>query len=322
MTADVAHNPRDAEMAELINEAGMLETAETLAELLVSPDLAGEKGKQIAKQSRFRGQLTSDGALEHAEHLVRDTDMHIEIFTYGLCCYEPRHASCQGDEHGPNHALRTQSVCFTCKNFAVTAKHLPVWRERLRENETVLQQTVMPPGTTKVVRTRIDECRQVIASLEHHPPLGEGHQPIPGTDAPNRYEHRKANTGQQLREALERLRAGTPRSPTVGQRQWKLDVKTLADEAGVSRSTIYQNHREVLDELRNIGTTQRTNTAAQSAKKKIQELNLALHEVQTNQRTLITENAALLARALKAERKLKELRTHQAYLSHPKQPCD
>ena len=141
---------------------------------------------------------------------------------------------------------------------------------------------------------------------------------MPSTEAPNQYERRKASTGQQLREALERLRAGTPRSPSIQQRHWKLNVQTLAQEAGVSRNAIYQNHREVLDELRNAKRTQRT-TPAQRTKNKIQELTRALHEAQANQRTLITENAALLARTLKAEREVKELRAHRLF-QHPTRP--
>ena len=47
---DIAYSPRDADMAELIGEAGMREKARTLAEVLIAPDLAGKKGKEIANR--------------------------------------------------------------------------------------------------------------------------------------------------------------------------------------------------------------------------------------------------------------------------------
>ena len=58
----------------------------------------------------------------------------------------------------------------------------------------------------------------------------------------NQYDRRKADTKRRLREAIERLRAAKPLSPAVRARKWKLDVKTIAQEAGVSRNAIYQNH--------------------------------------------------------------------------------
>ena len=137
---------------------------------------------------------------------------------------------------------------------------------------------------------------------------------MPGAEEPNQYERRKATTGQRLREALTRLRAGTPRSPSVQRRQWKLDVKTLAEESGVSRNAIYANHRELLDELRNAGESPSPKTATRHTKNKIRDLNRALREAHDEQRALVTENAQLLARALEAEREVRELRAHHQHL--------
>ena len=166
---DQGYSPRDAEMAELISKEGTLEMAEALAELLTAPDLAGDKGKEIVRRSRYRGQFTKDEAVEYAKQLLRDTAMHIEICFYGICVYDPRHAACQGDAYGPNHALRTQSVCVRCKNFAAGPKHLPVWKERRHSYEVVLAETPMSPAATSAVREKITECNDVIGQIENQP---------------------------------------------------------------------------------------------------------------------------------------------------------
>ena len=167
---DQAYSPHDAEMTELISKEGTQEMAEALAELLIAPDLAGEKGRQIAKHARYRGQFTKEEALEYAKQLLRDTGMHIEICHYGICVYDPRHSACQGDAHGPNHALRTQSVCVGCKNFVAGPKHKPIWQERQQRYEVVLAGTDMSPAATSEVRKKIAECTDVIGQIEQQPP--------------------------------------------------------------------------------------------------------------------------------------------------------
>ena len=167
---DLAYSPHDAEMNELIGKEGTQEMAEALAELLIAPDLAGEKGRQIAKHARYRGQFTKKEALEYAKQLLRDTGMHIEICHYGICVYDPKHAACQGDAHGPNHALRTQSVCVGCKNFVAGPKHKPIWQERQQRYEVVLAGTDMSPAATSAVRKKIAECTDVIGQIEQQPP--------------------------------------------------------------------------------------------------------------------------------------------------------
>ena len=91
--------------------------------------------------------------------------MRFDVCDYGYCYYNDRHAACHGDEHGPNLALRTQSVCVGCKNFVVALKHLPVWKERLRRLKEVLEHTEMAPEAASVVRAKIAECEEVIQRL-------------------------------------------------------------------------------------------------------------------------------------------------------------
>ena len=124
----------------------------------------------------------------------------------------------------------------------------------------------------------------------------------------NQYERRKADTRQRLRDAMQRLQAGNPENPTVRSRKWKLDVKTLAEEAGLSRNAVYQNHGEIVDELRAAQKTGTANNAGASTKGEVRHLKRALDEAESEQRLLATQNAQLLARALQAEKELMELR--------------
>ena len=122
----------------------------------------------------------------------------------------------------------------------------------------------------------------------------------------NQYDRRKADTKRRLREAIERLQAGKPQSPAVRAREWKLDVKTIAQEAGVSRNAIYQNHTEIIDELR----AARGAKIQTKANRETSRLKRTLHEAERELRMLVTQNANLLARAARAENELKELRAH------------
>ena len=126
----------------------------------------------------------------------------------------------------------------------------------------------------------------------------------------NQYERRKADTKRRLREALERLLAGRPQSLDVRERKWKLDVKTLAQEAGVSRNAIYQNHREIIDGLQAARRALGAKTGAGASNSKTTRLQRALKQCDHERRVLATQYAEVLARALFAEKELKELRSH------------
>ena len=125
----------------------------------------------------------------------------------------------------------------------------------------------------------------------------------------NQYERRKARTKRELREALARLQARTPLNDAVRRRKWKLDVKTLAEEAGMSRNTIYQNHPEIIEELRT-AQGRRNGSGTNSANSETMRLKQRLREIEQEQRLLVTQNAELLARAQQAENELKELRAN------------
>ena len=129
----------------------------------------------------------------------------------------------------------------------------------------------------------------------------------------NQYERRKAETRLRLREAIERLRAGRPLNLAVRARRWKLDVKTVAQEAAVSRNAIYQNHPEIVDELRT-ARSERAGAQTETVNVETGRLKRKLREVQREHRLLLTENAELLARAQHAERELQALKAHNQAL--------
>ena len=133
----------------------------------------------------------------------------------------------------------------------------------------------------------------------------------------NQYDRRKSKTKHQLREALARLRAGTPLNEAVRGRKWKLDLKTLAEEAGISRNAIYQNHAEIIEELRTTRAGQ-GQSGANSTTNETKRLKRRLKEVETEQRLVLTENAELLARAQRAENELEELRPNRGRRTRPR----
>ena len=163
---DLAYSGHDHEMRNLIGDAAMDEMAQAFAEVLTATELAGKGGEEIVRRSPFRGRLVTHDMLEYARQRLVQTGQRFDVCDYGYCYYNARHAACQGDEHGPNHALRTQSICVQCKNFVVAPKHLPVWEERRRSYEVVLKHTPMDRETESALRGKVTECEEVIQGLE------------------------------------------------------------------------------------------------------------------------------------------------------------
>lgn len=122
----------------------------------------------------------------------------------------------------------------------------------------------------------------------------------------SRYEARRAETEDKLREALARLERRVPTHPELKGRAYRLNVSTLALEAGVSRNAIYDNHKWVLEDLRRAGERQEgMPERIVTANDKIAELKKHLRNRESEIRQLATQNASLLQRALDAEESLK-----------------
>ena len=158
--AGVDHN-----LSDLLNEAAKEEMAAALTDLSTTKNLAGPAGVAISAQSSFRGEFAQGDGLDFVRTLLEDTNLRVHVCEYGYCIYNSRYSACNGDEHGPNPAYRTQSTCVGCKNFAVTLKHRPVWEERLKKYVDFLASGEVGPDIREDFEQKIAECLAVLAQL-------------------------------------------------------------------------------------------------------------------------------------------------------------
>jgi len=123
-----------------------------------------------------------------------------------------------------------------------------------------------------------------------------------------RGKKRHAATERALRQAWERLRIGAPTHPDLVGKRWQLSISALCLEAGRSRNALYDGHPELLAEIRSaiakqqLATPQAENHAHRS---RVEEL---LAACRADRQRLISQNAALLLRALTAEDVLAKLK--------------
>jgi isochorismate synthase EntC len=117
---------------------------------------------------------------------------------------------------------------------------------------------------------------------------------------------------RRLQAALVRLLSGAPKHPSLRGQTYRPSVSALAREAGVSRNTIYANHRSILKELNSnhpVATWKRP-----ALEHKVAELGAMIEQLQLQKRQLATENATILKRAVDAEKMLDQLRKQNAKL--------
>jgi DNA-binding transcriptional regulator PaaX len=127
-------------------------------------------------------------------------------------------------------------------------------------------------------------------------------------------QKRRQFTEQRLRTALERLVAGTPRTKSLRKTGYRLTVTVLAREANVSRNTIYANHRSFVDELvRQAGRSDAATPPSQA--RNAREDRRLIAELRENIRDLASQNAALLKRAIDAEKQARHLAARNAFLT-------
>ena len=82
---------------------------------------------------------------------------------------------------------------------------------------------------------------------------------------------RLLETERKLREALNRLLQDKPIHPNLQKKPVQLSIANLSREAGVSRNCIYQNHRDILQELK-LSQEKRSGTNKKAPADKISEL--------------------------------------------------
>ncbi len=123
-------------------------------------------------------------------------------------------------------------------------------------------------------------------------------KPIP---RPGPYEKRLQQTDRKLRDALDRLIKGTPNDAALQDRRYQLSVANLAREAGVARNAIYTNHRAMIEALRQAAQRRIVPDKLESWEDKLAQQRAVIDVLRVEQRRLVSENAALLKRAMDAE---------------------
>jgi integrase len=157
----------DFTLDDLIDRHAQEETRAALEELLTATALAGKGGRMIAARSQFRGRTRDGDVQAYAGFLMAETDLRLGVCDWGYCVYRVETAACFGDERGPNPVLRTESTCLSCANFAVTARHRPVWQARRDRNANLLDQPGLAPVSRRLAETRIVECDRILGDLDH-----------------------------------------------------------------------------------------------------------------------------------------------------------
>lgn len=156
----------DFDLTELIDAETTNDTRVALEDLLTTVGAAGKAGRMITEQSRFRGRTRDGDVTAYVDFILKETDMRLGHCDWGYCVYRRESASCLGDDRGPNPVIRTQSICATCSNFAVTEKHRPVWEDRRKRNMELLAHPMLDSDSRALATARIDECDRILGELQ------------------------------------------------------------------------------------------------------------------------------------------------------------
>ncbi len=164
----------DFALDDLIDRHAQEETHAALEEVLTATTLAGKGGRMIAARSQFRGRTRDGDVQAYVGFLMAETDLRLGVCDWGYCVYRVESAACFGDEKGPNPVLRTESTCLSCANFAVTARHRPVWQARRDRNAGLLEQPGLDHVSRKLAETWITECDRILTELDSEKDARDG----------------------------------------------------------------------------------------------------------------------------------------------------
>ena len=166
-----AYAGTDYELSELISREIEEEMVQALAESLTAKQLAGRSGRRISARSRFRGEPVTKEVMDYSRARLKGTNLSVQICEFGFCFYRRSESACNGDDRGPNPALRTQSTCVGCSNFVIAPKHRQYWKERRQQYVDYLQSGEGGSDMRKNFYQKIAECDQVLDQLdaEHNP---------------------------------------------------------------------------------------------------------------------------------------------------------
>ena len=135
----------------------------------------------------------------------------------GLLVYREETSACHGNDKGPNPVLRTESVCATCANFAVTGKHRPVWEGPRARNAELLTRPALDPKSCELAQARITECDRILVQLDQDIVKHGKKEQV--DKAVSQYDKRLRDTHRRLCNAIERLITGRSNDPAPQKTQ-------------------------------------------------------------------------------------------------------
>ncbi|MCC6789921.1 MAG: hypothetical protein IT547_19000 [Hyphomonadaceae bacterium] len=153
----------DFDLFELVAHEAQVETADALDRLLSADRLAGRMGTRLTDlNAKFRGRAGAEVRRDYIKFILSETDLSVHACEYGWCVFQAETARC-GGEVAPSPAGRAPSVCLSCVNFAVDARHRDFWVERRRRNADLMAGA--SALTQAALQEAIDQCDDVLARL-------------------------------------------------------------------------------------------------------------------------------------------------------------
>lgn len=154
----------DFDLFELVAHEAQVETADALDRLLSADRLAGRMGERLTSlNAKFRGRAGAEVRRDYIKFILSETDLSVHACEYGWCVFQAETARC-GGELAPSAAGRAPSVCLSCVNFAVDARHRPFWVERRARNAALIDAA--SPLTRAALEEAITQCDGVLSRLE------------------------------------------------------------------------------------------------------------------------------------------------------------
>lgn len=150
----------DFDLKQLIDHEGQAETAIALDRFLTSERLAGRMGERITGMNAgFRGRAGEQVRKDYIKFILAETDLAIHACDYGWCVFQKETARCGGDV-APSEIGRSPSVCLSCSNFVVDARHRAYWQDRRARNQELVAGA--SPLTRAVLDDAVGQCNRVL----------------------------------------------------------------------------------------------------------------------------------------------------------------
>ena len=161
---DSSYLGNDVDLSRMMAEKDRQDLGRALEDILSTTNIAGGVGDYLSKRFKteaFRGKETLQATVDR---LIRQ-GVRLAPCNWGYCLYRAELSACRGDAKGPNDINRTVSVCSSCANFSVTAKHGGWWEDRKQRNQTFLENKGIPLMAQQLARNRVQECDEILNKI-------------------------------------------------------------------------------------------------------------------------------------------------------------